>query len=112
MLTSVARLTTRHRRLVLSAWTMFFVIGMSVGGSVFGALRDPGGDSHAESVVGFRKLDRTSSQGASTLVLVDDDRIDDPATVAGVRRAEKRLSALDWVKSVASAYSSQDLHLR
>ena len=51
MFRSIARITTRHRRIVLVAWTAFFVVGMTVGGGVFGALRDGGGDSSAESLI-------------------------------------------------------------
>jgi RND superfamily putative drug exporter len=112
MFRSIARITTRHRRIVLVAWTAFFVVGMTVGGGVFGALRDGGGDSSAESVVGFDKLDRTSTHGMSMVIVVDDDRVDDPATVAGIARARDRLTALDWVESVTTAYDSPDPQLR
>ena len=112
MFQTIARLTTARRRLVLAAWAALFVVGMTVGSTVFGHLKDGNGGSSAESVVGFQKIDAAGSHGLSMLVLVDDDRVDDPATVAGIARAAHRLAAQDWVQSVTTAYSAHDPQLR
>jgi putative drug exporter of the RND superfamily len=112
MLSSLAHVITRHRRAVLAAWLVLFVVGMTVGSSVFGKLRDSGGSSSAESVVGFEMVHEGSDSGPGLLVVVDDDTVDDPATVAEIGRAADRLARLGWVRSVDTAYSSDDPHLR
>ena len=38
----------RRRRIVLAAWAVVFVLGIGVGGQVFGRLADTNGSSSAE----------------------------------------------------------------
>ncbi|HEU5265868.1 MAG TPA: MMPL family transporter, partial [Jatrophihabitans sp.] len=113
MLSKIARISVHHRRLVLAAWAGLFLIGIAVGGTVFSHLRDGNGSSSsAESVVGFRKLDAASRHGLPMLVLVDDNRVDNPSTVAGIARTAQQLQRQHWVDSVTTAYSSHDPRLR
>ena len=112
MLTAVAHITTAHRRIILAAWAVLFVLGMTVGSTVFGHLKDSNGSSSAESVIGFEMLDKASSHGMSMLVVVDDDRVDDPVTVEGIADAATRLHAQPWVQSVTTAYTSEEPQLR
>ena len=112
MLTAVAHITTARRRIVLAAWAVLFVVGMTVGGTVFGHLKDSNGSSSAESVVGFEMLDKASSHGMSMLVVVDDGHVDDPKTIEGIADAGTRLRAQTWVQSVTTAYTSEAPQLR
>jgi putative drug exporter of the RND superfamily len=112
MLTTTARLVTDRRRTVLALWAVLFVVGMTVGTAVFGELRDSSGSSDAESVVGFEMVDRGSDHGLGLVVVVADDTVDDPQTVAGVRSATARLAEQPWVQTVQDAYGSGDPALR
>jgi putative drug exporter of the RND superfamily len=113
VLTAISRLVTTRRRMVLALWAVLFVVGMTVGSGVFGQLRDSNGSSDAESVAGFELLDSRVTHGLSMIVVVDDDTVDDPGTVAGVRSAADRLADEPWVQSVADPYTNPAAgHLR
>ena len=73
MYAKLGRLCFQHRRAVLIGWVILFVVGIGIGGGVFGKLKDSNGGSSAESVQGFNIVDKEiwltglfSTSGAAT----------------------------------------------
>lgn len=71
MFAGIGRFCIRRRRLVLVASLVLFVVGIGVGGQVFGHLRESNGSAGAESVRGFQLLDRVSGRGPGVVAVVD-----------------------------------------
>jgi RND superfamily putative drug exporter len=112
MYAKLGRLCFEHRRAVLIAWLILFVVGIGVGGGVFGKLEDSNGGSSAESVQGFDIVDKASTTGPSALVLVEGRPVDAPATRADVERLTAKLRRLPDVTAAANAYDSSSPQLR
>ncbi len=112
MLGSLGRFVYRRRRLVLLGWGILFVVGIAVGGSVFGHLKDSNGAGSSESVQGAKLLDDASSTSVSLVAVVDGKPVDDPATRAAVVQASQSVAALPHVVDVVNAYDASDPRLR
>jgi RND superfamily putative drug exporter len=112
MYARLGRACYHHRRAVLLSWLAVFVVGIVVGSSVFGRLKDSNGGSATESVKGFTILDDHTTMGPSAIAVVDGARVSDPATRAAVERLTAKLRALPHVESTSNAYTSTDPRLR
>jgi RND superfamily putative drug exporter len=112
MLGALGRFVYRRRRLVLLGWGILFVVGIAVGGSVFGHLKDSNGAGSSESVQGAQLLDDASSTSVSLVAVVDGKPVDDPATRAAVVQASQSVAALPHVVDVVNAYDASDPRLR
>ena len=112
MLGALGRFVYRRRRLVLLGWGILFVVGIAVGGTVFGHLKDSNGAGSSESVQGAQLLDDASSTSVSLVAVVDGKPVDDPATRAAVVRASQSVAALPHVVDVVNAYDASDPRLR
>jgi putative drug exporter of the RND superfamily len=112
MLGAIGRFVYRRRRLVLLGWGILFVVGIAVGGTVFGHLKDSNGAGSSESVQGAQLLDDASSTSVSLIAVVDGKPVDDPATRAAVVQASQSVAALPHVVDVVNAYDASDPRLR
>jgi RND superfamily putative drug exporter len=112
MLGALGRFGYRRRRLVLLAWAILFVVGVTVGGSVFGHLKDSNGATSSQSVQGARLLDAASAPGPGLLAVVNGRPVGSPATRAAVVRASRSVAALPHVVAVVNAYNTSDPRLR
>src|SRR4051794_627038 len=112
MYARLGRACFEHRRAVLLSWLAVFVVGIVVGGGVFGRLKDSNGGSSTESVKGFNILDDAGTTGPSAIAVVDGARVADPRTRAAVQRLTANLRRLPDVRSVVNAYGSPDPRLR
>ena len=91
---------------------MLLVLGLGVGGQVFGRLYNPGGSTSVESVQAINRLDAASTSGKRLLVLVDGLPVDNAATRAAVVRAAAAVRALPHVAAVYDTYDTPDPALR
>src|SRR3954447_8628608 len=112
MYARLGRACFEHRRAVLLSWLAVFVVGIVVGGGVFGRLKDSNGGSSTESVKGFNIVDDATGAGPTAIAVVDGARVADPRTRAAVERLSARLLRLRDVRSVVNAYGSPDPRLR
>jgi RND superfamily putative drug exporter len=112
MYAKLGRLCFNHRRAVLIAWLILFVVGIGVGSGVFGKLKDSNGGASAESVKGFNIVDEASTTGPSAIVLVQGPQVDAPSTRAAVERLTGKLRRLPDVTGATNAYDSSSLQLR
>src|SRR4051812_10458811 len=112
MLAALGSWSYRRRRWVMAAWAFIFVVGIGVGGQVFGQLKDGSGGSGSESVKGFNLMDDASPNGPSVIALIDGGRGADPATRAAVLAAKARVQRLPDITDVTTAYDVSDARLR
>ena len=112
MFVRIGRFCVRHHRLVLLASALVFVVGVGLGGQVFGHLKESNGSSRSESVRGFQLLDDNSQQGPGLVAVVDGVAVDDPATRGAVLAAARTVSQVDGITGVVSAYDKPDPRLR
>jgi RND superfamily putative drug exporter len=103
MLTGLGRFCYVHRRAVVLAWLVVFVVGMAAGSRVFGRL---GGDGGAgwESIEAYDRLADVGQYGARLTAVIDGRPIDDPAMRQAVDRLAADLAALDGVGRVVDPY--------
>ncbi|MDQ4098334.1 MAG: MMPL family transporter, partial [Actinomycetota bacterium] len=109
MLTRLARLAIRRRRLVIGGWVALLVVGFVVGGSVFGRLETTGLQvpDGSESVRASRLLvTNEKARGPEIVAVYDGVRVDDPAFVAEVQRVAAQLRATPGVASVLDHVST------
>src|SRR3954469_2532440 len=90
--TRIGEFCTRHHRALLVGWLLFFVVGIAVGGQVFGHLKDSNGSSSSESVRGFNLVDDAVNHGADMVAVIDGASVDDPATRAAVGGAAVKVA--------------------
>jgi RND superfamily putative drug exporter len=109
---ALGRFCFRHRRAVLIGWALLFVVGIAVGGMVFGRLKDANGGASTESIKGFNILDKASSMGPGIVVVVDGPPVNAPGTRVAVQRLTTKLATLPDVRSANNAYSTPDPRLR
>src|SRR3954464_613793 len=112
MLAALGSWSYRRRRWVMAAWAVIFVVGIGVGGQVFGQLKDGSGGSGSESVKGFNLMDDASPNGPSVIALIDGRRVGDPATRTAVLVAKTKVERLPDITDVTTAYDVKDARLR
>ena len=112
MFIRIGRFCVRHHRLILLVSALVFVLGVVLGGQVFGHLKESNGSARAESVRGFQLLDGASQQGPGVVAVVDGVAVDAPSSRAAVAAAARSVSRVDGVTGVVTAYDSSDRRLR
>jgi putative drug exporter of the RND superfamily len=112
MYARLGRFCFAHQRAVLLSWLVVLVVGIGVGGGVFGRLKESNGGAGTESVKGFNIVDDHTAMGPSAIAVVDGARVSEPATRAAVERLSEKLRGLRHVESVVDTYSSTDPRLR
>src|SRR3954449_2131336 len=110
--TRIGEFCLRHCRTLLVGWVLFFVVGIVVGGQVFGHLKESNGSSSSESVRGFNPVDDAVNHGADLVAVIDGAPANDPATRAAVAAAAGRVAKVKGVVDVETAYTSDDHQLR
>src|SRR3954454_17180749 len=110
--TRIGEFCTGHRRALLVGWLLLFVVGIVVGGQVFGHLKDSNGSSSAESVRGFNLLDDAVNHGADMVAVIDGVTVDDPNTRVAVGAAADRVAKVKGVVGVETTYTNDDPQLR
>ena len=100
----LGRAVVAHRRAVLVAWLVLVVVGLTVGGQVFGRMTDVGGSSAAESVRGFEQLSAATVTGPRVLAVVDGVAPADPAVRNAVTAATDDLARVEGVAQVTGPY--------
>ena len=105
MFGSIARFCGRHRRSVLAAWMLLFIVGIGVSMVVFGHLKDSNGGAGTESVQGYNIMDKASSMGPTAVVLVKGPPTSAPSTRAAVIALTARLEQVPQVTGAINAYS-------
>jgi putative drug exporter of the RND superfamily len=102
---SLGRFVYRRRVPVVLAWVLVLVVGVGVGGEVFGRLGTGSGlRDDAESVVVSDTLSRVAGGGSGFTGLIDGRRADDPAFRAEVADAVEDLEAVDGVERVTGPW--------
>ncbi len=114
MFDAIARLATRHRRLVLIGAVLFFVVSGALGGGVAARLSSGGFDaSDSPSFRARAVLDQQFGAGTPNVILLVGARqatVDDPAVAAAGRDLARRLAGeRAGTDSVASVTSYWDL---
>jgi putative drug exporter of the RND superfamily len=112
MFARIARLCVAHRRWVLAAWVLLFVIGLAAGAVTFNRLKDSGGSGSSESARGAAIIAKATSMGPSAVVLVKGPPMDTPRTRAAVQALTVRLERVPQVTGAVNAYTSRDPQLR
>ncbi|BEP16081.1 MMPL family transporter [Acidothermaceae bacterium B102] len=112
MLRALGSYCHRRHRVVLLVWAVLFLLGLGIGGQVFGRLYNPGGSTSVESVQAINRLDAASTSGKRLLALVDGPAVSDPATRAAVVKAAAAVRALPHVAAVYDVYETPDPALR
>ena len=112
MLMALGAYCHRRHRAVLAAWAVVFVLGLTVGGQVFGRLHNPTGSNSVESVQAFHRLDNASSNGQRLLALVDGVTVTDPSTRTAVLDGAAVVRTLPHVSAVYDMYETPDPALR
>jgi RND superfamily putative drug exporter len=112
MLAAIGSWSCRRRRWVMAAWALLFVVGVAIGGQVFGHLKDSIGSSGSESVKGLNLMDDANSHGPSVMALIDGKNVDDPATKVAVLAAKAKVEKVRDVVDVTTAYDVRDPRLR
>jgi putative drug exporter of the RND superfamily len=107
MFASVARFCVRHRRWVLAAWMLLFIVGIAIGSMVFGRLKDSNGGAGTESVQGYNIVQQASSMGPTAVVLVKGPPVAAPSTRAAVIALTARLEKVPLVTGAINAYTSR-----
>jgi RND superfamily putative drug exporter len=110
--TRIGEFCIRHRRALVVGWLFFFIVGVVVGGQVFGHLKDSNGSSSSESVHGFNLLDDAVNHGQAMVAVIDGAPVNDPVTRAAVGAAAAEVAQVNGVIGVETAYTSDDPQLR
>jgi RND superfamily putative drug exporter len=107
MLDALARFVYRRRRIVALGAAVFFVLAVTVGGSVASHLDPYGADDPAtESVQADDLLEEHGYRPTSLIVLIEDAPVDQPATKQRVHEIERELRARDDVAKVTGSYDT------
>jgi putative drug exporter of the RND superfamily len=112
MFARIARLCVTHRRWVLAAWVLLFVIGLAAGAMTMHRLKDSNGSGSSESARGAAIVDKASTMGPSAVVLVKGPPVDAAGTRAAVQALTLRLEQVPQVTGAVNAYTSSDPQLR
>jgi putative drug exporter of the RND superfamily len=112
MFAKVAHLAVRHRRWVMTAWLLLFIVGLAAGAQLFTRLKDPGGGSGTESARGAAVLRDAAPTGPAAAVLVSGADVDQRSTRVAVRALAGRLERVPDVSDVVDTYTSPDPMLR
>ena len=112
MLARLGSWSYRRRRFVMAAWAILFVVGIGLGGQVFGHLKDSIGSSRNESIKGLTLMDDANPHGPSVMALIDGRSVSDPATRAAVLAAKAKVENVSDVTHVTTAYDVHDPRLR
>jgi RND superfamily putative drug exporter len=110
MLATIARFCVRHRRWVLAAWMLLFIVGITIGMTVFGRLHDSNGGAGTESVQGSNIMQQASSMGPTAVVLVKGPPVAAPGTRAAIEALTARLEKVPDVTGAVNAYSGPAGH--
>src|SRR3954451_1976427 len=95
--TRIGEFCTGHRRALLVGWLLLFVVGIVVGGQVFGHLKDSNGSSSAESVRGFNLLDDAVNHGADMVAVIARAPVEYPNRRAAVAATTERFASSEGV---------------
>jgi putative drug exporter of the RND superfamily len=112
MFATVARFCVAHRRWVLAAWVLLFVIGLAAGAVTFNRLKDSGGNGSSESARGAAIVAKATTMGPSAVVLVKGPPVDAARTREAVQALTARLDQVPGVTGAVNVYTSPDPQLR
>jgi uncharacterized membrane protein YdfJ with MMPL/SSD domain len=108
MLDALARFVYRRRRIVALGAAVFFVLAVTIGGSVASHLDPYGADDPAtESVQADDLLEEHGYRPTSLIVLIQDGPVGEPATKQRVQEIERELRARDDVAKVTGYYDNR-----
>src|SRR5215831_5916311 len=112
MFATIARFCVTHRRWVLAAWTLLFVIGLAAVIPLFGHLKISNGATGSESARGAAIVDKATKMGPTAVVLVKGPPVNAPGTRAAVQALTAKLERVPNVTGAVNAYTSPDPQLR
>src|SRR5215469_7581519 len=112
MFATVARFSATHRRWVIAAWMLLFVIGLAAVMPLFLRLKYSNGSGTSESARGAAIVDKATTMGPTAVVLVKGPAVDAPSTRAAVQALTARLDRVPNVTGAVNAYTSPDPQLR
>jgi RND superfamily putative drug exporter len=112
MFATVARFCVAHRRWVLAAWVLLFVIGLAAGAMTFNRLKDSGGNGSSESARGAAIVAKATSMGPTAVVLVKGPPVGAASTRTAVQALTAKLDRVPNVTGVVNAYTSSAAQLR
>src|SRR5215469_3251328 len=112
MFATVARFSVTHRRWVLAAWMLLFIIGLAAVMPLFLRLTYSSGSGTSESARGAAIVDKATTMGPTAVVLVKGPAVNAPATRAAVQTLTARLERVPNVTGAVNAYTSPDPQLR
>jgi hypothetical protein len=92
MFATVARFSATHRRWVIAAWMLLFIIGLAAVIPLFGRLKYANGGGTSESARGAAIVDKATSMGPTAVVLVKGPAVNAPATRAAVQALTAKLA--------------------
>ena len=112
MFATVARFSATHRRWVIAAWMLLFVIGLAAVMPLFLRLKYSNGSGTSESARGAAIVDKATSMGPTAVVLVKGPAVNASATRAAVQALTAKLARVPNVTGAVNAYTSPDPQLR
>src|SRR5215469_12169980 len=112
MFATVARFSATHRRWVIAAWMLLFIIGLAAVIPLFGRLKYSNGSGTSESARGAAIVDKATDMGPTAVVLVKGPAVNAPATRAAVQTLTAKLERVSNVTGAVNAYTSPDPQLR
>ena len=113
MMSSLASLVVRRRRVVITVWLAVLIGAGTIGSSAFSVLSSSfGAGPSTESGRVAERLDELSETGGEIAVIADDIDVDDPAVAAPIRAGLDRIAAIDGVVAVVDPWSIESDALR
>lgn len=113
MMSSLASLVVRRRRIVITIWFVVLIAAGTIGSSAFSVLSSSfGAGPSTESGRVTQRLDELAETGGEIAIIADDIEVDEPAVATAIGAGLERIAAIDGVIAVVDPWSTGAAALR
>ena len=113
MMSSLASLVVRRRRIVITIWFVVLIAAGTIGSSAFSVLSSSfGAGPSTESGRVTERLDELAETGGEIAIIADGIDVDDPAVATTIGAGLERIAAIDGVIAVVDPWSTGAAALR
>jgi RND superfamily putative drug exporter len=113
MMSSLASLVVRRRRMVIAVWFVVLIAAGTIGSSAFSVLSSSfGAGPSTESGRVAQRLDELAETGGEIAIVADGIDVDDPAVATTIGAGLQRIVAIDGVIAVVDPWSTGAAALR
>ena len=113
MMSSLASLVVRRRRIVITIWFVVLIAAGTIGSSAFSVLSSSfGAGPSTESGRVTQRLDELAETGGEIAIIADGIDVDDPAVATTIGAGLERIAAIDGVIAVVDPWSTGAAALR